>query len=97
MSIGKSSLARAAAATARPTAETAPKQDTMTACAVAVDAIRLPKGHKLPAVSADLPDRIKQLTRHRPAPTTVRPLGFLCRNRISRMGTTSTDKFSKKA
>ena len=54
MSIGKSSLARAAAATARPTAETAPKQDTMTACAVAVDAIRLPKGQKLPAASADL-------------------------------------------
>lgn len=54
MSIGKSSLARAAAATARPSAEAAPKQDTMTACAVAVDAIRLPKGQKLPAASADL-------------------------------------------
>ena len=54
MSIGKSSLARAAAATARPSTETAPKQDTMTACAVAVDAIRLPKGQKLPAAAADL-------------------------------------------
>lgn len=54
MSIGKSSLARAAAATARPSAETAPKQDTMTSCAVAVDAIRLPKGQKLPAASAEL-------------------------------------------
>ncbi len=54
MSIGKSSLARAAAATARPTAEAAPKQDTMTSCAVAVDAIRLPKGQKLPAASAQL-------------------------------------------
>lgn len=54
MSIGKSSLARAAAATARPTAETAPKQDTMTSCAVAVDTIRLPKGQKLPAASAQL-------------------------------------------
>lgn len=54
MSIGKSSLARAAAATARPTADAAPKQDTMTSCAVAVDAIRLPKGQKLPAASAQL-------------------------------------------
>ncbi len=54
MSIGKSSLARAAAATARPTTETAPKQDTLSACAVAVDAIRLPRGQKLPAASADL-------------------------------------------
>ncbi len=54
MSIGKSSLARAAAATARPSAETAPKQDTMTSCAVSVDAIRLPKGQKLPVASADL-------------------------------------------
>lgn len=54
LSIGKSSLARAAAATARPSAETAPKLDTMTSCAVAVDAIRLPKGQKLPAASADL-------------------------------------------
>lgn len=54
MSIGKSSLARAAAATARPTAETTPKQDTMTACAVAVDTIRLPKGQKFPAASAQL-------------------------------------------
>lgn len=54
LSIGKSSLARAAAATARPTTETAPKQDTMTACAVSADAIRLPKGQKLPVASADL-------------------------------------------
>ncbi len=54
MSIGKSSLARAAAATARPSAEAAPKQDTMTSCAVAVEAIRLPKGQKFPAASADL-------------------------------------------
>ena len=54
MSIGKSSLARAAAATARPTTESAPKQDTMTSCAVAVDAIRLPKGQKLPDASAQL-------------------------------------------
>lgn len=54
MSIGKSSLARAAAATARPTAEPTPKQDTLSACAVAVSAIRLPKGHKYPAVSAEL-------------------------------------------
>lgn len=54
MSIGKSSLARAAAATTRPTAEPAPKQDTLSACMVAVAAIRLPKGHKYPAVSADL-------------------------------------------
>ena len=54
MSIGKSSLARAAAATARPSVETAPKQETMSSCVVAVDAIRLPKGQKPPAVSADL-------------------------------------------
>ncbi len=54
MSIGKSSLARAAAAPARPSAEATPKQDTMTACAVAVDAICLPKGQKFPAASADL-------------------------------------------
>ncbi len=54
MSIGKSSLARAAAATARPTAETAPKQDTMTCCEVAVDTIRLPKGQKLPVASEAL-------------------------------------------
>jgi hypothetical protein len=51
LSIGKSSLARAAAATARPTVETASKQDTLTACAVAVSTIRLPKGQKLPAAA----------------------------------------------
>lgn len=54
MSIGKSSLARAAAATARPTAEPTPKHDTLSACAVAMSAIRLPKGLKYPAVSAEL-------------------------------------------
>lgn len=54
MSIGKSSLARAAAATARPTAEPTPKQDTLSACAVAVSAIRLPKGHKYPEATAEL-------------------------------------------
>ena len=51
MSIGKSSLARAAAATARPTAEAAPKQETMTACEMAVSTIHLPKGQKLPAAN----------------------------------------------
>ncbi len=54
LSIGKSSLARAAAATARPTAETAPKQETLSACAVAIGSIRLPKGQKLPAANEAL-------------------------------------------
>ncbi len=54
VSIGKSSLARAAAATTRPTAETVIKQDTMTCCEVAVDAIHLPKGQKLPVASEEL-------------------------------------------
>ncbi len=44
MSIGKSSLARAAAATTRPATETVPQKSTMTATQVAIAAIRLPKG-----------------------------------------------------
>ncbi len=52
MSIGKSSLARAAAATTRPAAETAPQKTTMTATQVAIAAIHVAKGQKVSADTA---------------------------------------------
>ena len=61
VSIGKSSLARAAAATVRPITETVPKQDTMTCCLVAVDNIRTVKGQKLAAASENL---IRSVQKH---------------------------------
>ena len=61
LSIGKSSLARAAAATVRPITETAPKQDTMTGCFVAVNSLRTVKGQKRPAASEDL---IRSVEKH---------------------------------
>ncbi len=62
MSIGKSSLARAAAVSApRAVAEAASVQPTLTARELAVDSIRLPKGTKLPAADESL---VKSVRKH---------------------------------
>ncbi len=62
LSIGKSSLARAAAATApRAAAETAPQQPTLSAREVEVTAIGFPKGFKAAEADAAL---VKSVSKH---------------------------------
>lgn len=61
LSIGKSSLARAAAATGRPVEQVSLKQETMACCMVEINGIRTIKGQKLSAASEAL---IRSVEKH---------------------------------